>query len=109
MLLSLANIVAVMAPSLLPPPQDADGGGGAEDALFPVYVMVGVVGAGLMFHAGHVLWRRHRLGGRPPLPLPPRSHACPGAVAHSSKSKLLLHNPDADMFTRSYHEDRPQL
>ncbi len=96
MILSLTNIVTAMAPSLLPPPQDADGGGGAEDTLFQVFVFVGVMGAGLMFDAGHLLWRRYRRGGRPLLPPPPRSHACAGAVAHSAMSKPLLHSPDGD-------------
>jgi hypothetical protein len=58
-LLSLANIVTAMAPGLLLPPQDADGGSdGTEDTLFQLFVFVGVMGTGLLFDAGHVLWRR---------------------------------------------------
>ncbi len=65
-LLSIANIVTAMAPRLLQPRDDsAQPDADEADTLFQASVFGGVLLAGLVFDAGHTLWRRSSSSGQP--------------------------------------------
>jgi hypothetical protein len=67
-LLSIANIVTALNPRLLQPRDDSaqpDADADAADTSFQVSVFGGVLLAGLVFDAGHTLWRSSRSSGQP--------------------------------------------